>query len=164
MNLKKIIFRIVAIIYDIVALFWCCVLASNLIYNLTYVIVGEDIIGIFGGVDYLTTVFEYGKIFRWILPIAFIISSLFSVILLTVTAFKTRVEKRTNIWLICLLGGALTLFLLFPKMTYIITLYSCIALRIEILNIVANILYCLVLIGAIGFNVFSLIKRKDEIK
>lgn len=163
MNLKKNIFRIVAIIYDIVALFWCCVLARDLIYHF-YVKLGGDRIVIFGGVGYSTAVFEYGEILGLILPITFIILSLFSVVLLTISAFKTCVKKRTNIWLICLLGGALTLFLLFPAMTYLTTLINRIAFRIGIINIVAKILYCVAAFGAIGFNVFSLIKRKDETK
>ena len=164
MNLKKNIFRIVAVIYDIVALFWCCVLARDLIYHFIYVKLGGDNIGLFGGIGYPTAVFEYGEILRLILPITFIILSLFSVVLLTISAFKTCVKKRTNIWLICLLGGALTLFLLFPAMTCLITLINRIAFKIGILNIVAKILYCVAAFGAIGFNVFSLIKRKDETK
>lgn len=163
MNLKKNIFRIVAVIYDIVALFWCCVLARDLIYYF-YVKLGGDRIVIFGGVGCSTAVFEYGKILGLILPITFIILSLFSVVLLTISAFKTCVKKRTNIWLICLLGGALTLFILFPAMTYLIRLINSLAFKIGILNIVAKILYCVASLGAISFNVFSLIKRKDETK
>lgn len=164
MNLKKILFRIVTIVYDIVALFWCCVLARDLIYHFIYVKLGGKNIGLFGGIGYPTAVFEYDEIFRLILPITFIILSLFSVVLLTISAFKTCVKKRTNIWLICLLGGALTLFLLFPYMTLIITLINRLAFRIGIINIVAKILYCVASLGVIGFNVFSLIKGKEEIK
>lgn len=163
MNLKKNIFRIVAVIYDIVALFWCCVLARDLIYFI-YVKLGGDDIGLFGGIGYPTAVFEYDEIFRLILPITFIILSLFSVVLLTISAFKTCVKKRTNIWLICLLAGALTLFLLFPAMTYLITLINRLAFRIGVINIVTHILYYIASLVAIGFNVFSLIKRKDETK
>lgn len=163
MNLKKNIFRIVAVIYDIVALFWCCVLARDLIYFI-YVKLGGDRIVIFGGVGCSTAVFEYGKILGLILPITFIILSLFSVVLLTISAFKTCVKKRTNIWLVCLLCGAMMMFCIFPKMTLIITFINHIAFKIGILNIVAHILYCVAAFGAIGFNVFSLIKRKDETK
>ena len=164
MNLKKNIFRIVAVIYDIVALFWCCVLARDLIYHFIYVKLGGDNIGLFGGIGYPTAVFEYDEIFRLILPITFIILSLFSVVLLTISAFKTCVKKRTNIWLICLLGGALTLFLLFPAMTCLITLINRLAFRIGVINIVTHILYYIASLVAIGFNVFPLIKRKDETK
>lgn len=164
MNLKRNIFRIVAIIYDIVALFWCCVLARDLIYHFIYVKLGGDNIGLFGGIGYPTAVFEYDEIFRLILPITFIILSLFSVVLLTISAFKSCVKKRTNIWLICLLAGALTLFFLFPYMTLIITLINRLAFRIGVINIVTHILYYIASLGAIGFNVFSLIKRKDETK
>ena len=163
MFLKKNIFRIVAVIYDIVALFWCCVLARDLIYYF-YVKLGGDDIGLFGGIGYPTAVFEYDEILRLILPITFIILSLFSVVLLTISAFKTCVKKRTNIWLICLLAGALTLFLLFPAMTSLITLINRLAFRIGVINIVTHILYYIASLVAIGFNVFSLIKRKDETK
>jgi hypothetical protein len=139
-------------------------LASNLIYNLTYVIKGKDIIDMTVVVDYTTAVFEYGKILRFILPITFIVLSLFSVVLLTVTAFKSRVKKRTNIWLICLLAGALTLFFLFPYMTLIITLINRLVFRIGVMNTVARTLYCVASFGVIGFTVFSLIKGKEEIK
>ena len=164
MLLKKNIFRIVAIIYDIVALFWCYVLASNLIYRFTGISVYGGSIGIIGGVGYTTVVFEYVEISRFDLPITFIILSLFSVVLLTISAFKTCVKKRTNIWLICLLCGAIMMFCIFPKMTLIITLINSRAFKIGVLNIVAKVLYCVASLGAIGFNVFSLIKRKDETK
>lgn len=164
MNLKKILFRIVAIIYDIVTLFWCYVLGSNLIYYLTPIGVNEGSIGIIGGAYFPTAIFEYTMILRVILQIVFIISSLFSVVLLTVTAFKSRVKKRANIWLICLLSGALTLFILFPKLTLIITPINRLAFTIGVMNTVARTLYCVASLGAIGFNIFSLIKRKDETK
>jgi hypothetical protein len=125
---------------------------------------GSRSIGIIGGADFPTAIFEYTMILRVILQIVFIILSLFSVVLLTVTAFKSRVKKRANIWLICLLLGALTLFILFPKMTLIITLINRLAFRIGVINIVARALYFLASLGAIGFNVFSLIKRKDNAK
>ena len=163
MLLKKNIFRIVAIIYDIVTLFWCYVLGSNLFYNFINISVNKGSIGIIGGADFPIAVFQFSMILRAILPILFIILSLSSVILLTISAFKTSVSKKANIWFICLLGTAITLFWLLPVMTYIVALYATV-FGIGVLVYVAKILYYVASFGAIGFTVFSLIKGKEEIK
>ena len=76
MNLKKIPFCIITIIYDIIALFWCYVLGSNLIYYLTPIGVNEGSIGIIGGADFPIAIFEYTMILRVLLQIVFIILSL----------------------------------------------------------------------------------------
>ena len=105
MNLRKNIFRIVAIIYDIVALFWCHVITSNLFYSFAQIGVNNGSIGIIGGADWPTLMFmlKTGAIFAYLLHITFMLLSLVTAVLLTIAAFKPKTKRALNIWLIVLL-------------------------------------------------------------
>ena len=162
MNLKKNIFRIVAVIYDIVALFWCWVITSNLIYAFTDVKVDDAGIGIIGGADLptLTFMLQTGAIFSCLLHITFALLNIVIPVLLTIAAFRTQAKRRLNIWLIVLLSVGLVSFLLIPRMTYIIPLYA--ILKNGIFSTTALILYYVISFAAIVLNILALIKRKDD--
>ena len=159
--MKK-IFRIVAIVYDIVALFWCYVITSGIIYELTSIGVNEGSIGIIGGADLptLTFMLQTGAIFSCLLHITFALLNIVIPVLLTIAAFRTQAKRRLNIWLIVLLSVGLVSFLLIPRMTYIIPLYA--ILKNGIFSTTALILYYVISFAAIVLNILGLIKGKDD--
>lgn len=159
--MKK-IFRIVAIVYDIVALFWCYVITSDIIYELTPIGVNEGSIGIIGGADWPTAIFmlQTGAIFSLIFFVSLILLNLVNAVLLTIAAFKPKIKRALNIWLIVLLGVALTFFILIPPQTYIVALYAAV-LRLGYLAAILKIAYFVLSIAAIVLNILALIKRKD---
>ena len=162
--MKK-IFRIVAIIYDILALFWCYVLASNLIYRFTEISVNEGSIGIIGGADLPTLMFllKTGAIFSCLLHITFALFNIVLPLLLTIAAFRTKTNRALNIWLIVLLGVALTIFILIPSQMYIVALYVAV-LGLGYLAAILKIAYFVLSGSAIVLNILALIKRKDDVK
>lgn len=162
MNLKKNIFRIVAVIYDIVALFWCYVITSDIIYELTSIGVNEGSIGIIGGADLptLTFMLQTGAIFSFILHITFALLNIVIPLLLTIAAFRTKTNRALNIWLIVLLGVALIFFILIPAQTYIVALYAAV-LRLGYLAAILKIAYFVLSGSAIVLNILGLIKGKD---
>lgn len=162
MNLRKNIFRIVTVIYDVVALFCCCVITSGLIYKFTPIGVNEGSIGIIGGADFPTAIFmlQTGAIFSYLLHITFALLNIAIPVLLTIAAFKAQAKRRLNIWLIVLLSIGLVLFFVISKTTYVITVYNVLAYEIEVYTVIATIIYYLASLLAILINAFSLIKRK----
>ncbi len=164
MNLKKNIFRIVTVIYDIVALFWCYVLASNLIYAFTQIGVNNGSIGIIGGAELPTLMFmlKTRAIFRFILHITFVLLHLITAVLFTITAFKPKTKRSLNICLIVLLGVALTYFMLIPLNSYIVALYA--VLKAEYLIPLTRIIYYVVSAVSIFVNVLALVKQKADVK
>jgi hypothetical protein len=157
MFLKKNIFRIVAVIYDIVALFWCYVMASALIYEFTNIHIKDGSIGIIGGADLptLTFMLQTGAIFSFIFALLNIVIPL----LLTIAAFRIKTNRALNIWLIVLLGIALTIFILIPTQMYIVALYAAV-LSIGYLAAILKIAYFVLSGSAIVLNILALIKRK----
>jgi hypothetical protein len=165
MLLKKNIFRIVAIIYNIVALFWCYVMASALIYEFTNIHIKDGSIGIIVGADLptLTFMLQTGAIFSFILHITFALLNIVIPLLLTIAAFRIKTNRALNIWLIVLLGIALTIFILIPTQMYIVALYAAV-LSIGYLAAILKIAYFVLSGSAIVLNILALIKRKDDIK
>jgi hypothetical protein len=161
MLLKKNIFRIVAVIYDIVALFWCYVMASALIYEFTNIHIKDGSIGIIVGADLPTLMFmlQTGAIFSFILHITFALLNIVIPLLLTIAAFRIKTNRALNIWLIVLLGIALTIFILIPTQMYIVALYAAV-LRIGYLAAILKIAYFVLSGSAIVLNILALIKRK----
>lgn len=164
MNLKKNIFRIVAVIYDIVALFWCYVMTSALIYEFTNIHINDGSIGIIGGADWPTAIIllNSGAIFAYLLHIAFALLNIVIPVLLTIAAFKTQAKRRLNICLIVLLGVALTFFICIPPQTYIVSLYAAV-LRIGYLAAILKIAYFLLSFTAIVLNILALAKGKADV-
>jgi hypothetical protein len=164
MFLRKNIFRIVAVIYDIVALFWCYVMASALIYEFTNIHIKDGSIGIIVGADLptLTFMLQTGAIFSFILHITFALLNIVIPLLLTIAAFRTETNRALNIWLIVLLGIALTIFILIPTQMYIVALYAAV-LSIGYLAAILKIAYFVLSGSAIVLNILALIKRKADI-
>lgn len=165
MFLRKNIFRIVAVIYDIVALFWCYVMASALIYEFTNIHIKDGSIGIIVCADLptLTFMLQTGAIFSFILHITFALLNIVIPLLLTIAAFRTKTNRALNIWLIVLLGIALTIFVLIPTQMYIVALYAAV-LRLGYLAAILKIAYFVLSGSAIVLNILALIKRKDDVK
>jgi hypothetical protein len=165
MLLKKNIFRIVAVIYDIVALFWCYVMASALIYEFTNIHIKDGSIGIIVGADLptLTFMLQTGAIFSCLLHITFALLNIVIPLLLTIAAFRIKTNRALNIWLIVLLGIALTIFILIPTQMYIVALYAAV-LSIGYLAVILKIAYFVLSGSAIVLNILVLTKRKADIK
>jgi hypothetical protein len=164
MLLKKNIFRIVAVIYDIVALFWCYVMASALIYEFTNIHIKDGSIGIIVGADLptLTFMLQTGAIFSCLLHITFALLNIVIPLLLTIAAFRIKTNRALNIWLIVLLGIVLTIFILIPTQMYIVALYAAV-LSIGYLAAILKIAYFVLSGSAIVLNILVLTKRKADI-
>jgi hypothetical protein len=164
MLLKKNIFRIVAIIYNIVALFWCYVMASALIYEFTNIHIKDGSIGIIVGADLptLTFMLQTGAIFSCLLHITFALLNIVIPLLLTIAAFRIKTNRALNIWLIVLLGIVLTIFILIPTQMYIVALYAAV-LSIGYLAAILKIAYFVLSGSAIVLNILVLTKRKADI-
>jgi hypothetical protein len=164
MLLKKNIFRIVAIIYNIVALFWCYVMASALIYEFTNIHIKDGSIGIIVSADLptLTFMLQTGAIFSCLLHITFALLNIVIPLLLTIAAFRIKTNRALNIWLIVLLGIALTIFILIPTQMYIVALYAAV-LRIGYLAAILKIAYFVLSGSAIVLNILVLTKRKADV-
>jgi hypothetical protein len=164
MFLRKNILRIVAIIYNIVALFWCYVMASALIYEFTNIHIKDGSIGIIVGADLptLTFMLQTGAIFSFILHITFALLNIVIPLLLTIAAFRIKTNRALNIWLIVLLGIALTIFILIPTQMYIVALYAAV-LSIGYLAAILKIAYFVLSGSAIVLNILVLTKRKADV-
>ena len=164
MNLKKNIFRIVAVIYDIVALFWCYVITSNLIYEFTNIHINDGSIGIIGGADWPTAIIllNSGAIFAYLLYIIFALLNIVIPVLLTIAAFRIKTNRALNIWLIVLLGVALTFFICIPPQMYIVSLYAAV-LGFGYLAAILKIAYFILSGSAIVLNILVLTKRKADV-
>ncbi len=120
---KKLVLSVLVILYDIVSLFLCYVILSNLIFNLTLVSVGQNSIGIIGGAGIPTLIFKAGNVLKCGLAILFVLLSIVTVFLLTVSMFKKQTTGKLHI-LLCLFSAlTLIVFMPIPVQAYSIFLY-----------------------------------------
>lgn len=123
---KKLILSVFVILYGAVSLFWCCIILRQIIYDFSFITMNESSIGIIGGADLPTLIFMLSieKIFEWIFSVLFLILSVGTVILLTVSIFKNKISKKYRVMLCILEVINLIAFMLIPVQTYAVSLYS----------------------------------------
>lgn len=123
---KKLILSVFVILYGVVSLFLCYIILTQIIYDFSFVTTNESSIGIIGGADLPTLIFMLSieKIFEWIFSVLFLILSVGTVILLTVSIFKNKISKKYRVMLCILEVINLIAFMLIPVQTYAVSLYS----------------------------------------
>lgn len=163
---KKLVSPAIVILYDIVSLFWCCVFIQNIIFNFSDIKIGADgidnTINIIGGADIPTLIYKMGNVIGVVFPILFVLLSIATAFLLTVSVFKKKLNQKLNILLCIFSALALIVFMLIPRQTYYVSLYTLIRFHKIPLIERSHIFYMLISLAVIAFNLFSYIKCKRE--
>jgi len=120
--MKRII-SIISMLYGIVSLFWCYILIKSLIFELSTVAIGMNGIEVIGGADIPTLIYKMGNILGCSFPILFVLLSISTVVLLTISILKKQVSRRLNILLSVLIALSLFVFMMIPFQTYYISSY-----------------------------------------
>ncbi|MBR5223067.1 MAG: hypothetical protein IKV81_02760 [Clostridia bacterium] len=156
---KKIILSTLAVLYDIISLLWCYIMVVNMVFNLTTVEIGQNGIemGIIGGADLPTWSFIMVGVFGIAFSVLFVLLSLATVFLLTISVFKKHQRPIINILLCVFSALTLIIFMLIPSQTYAIMLYVLVK-EISLLKYFFIVLSVFVLIR----NIFPLIKKKKQ--
>lgn len=119
---KKLMVSALVILYDIVSLFWCYVSLISVVYDSSFISVGNSM-EIIGGADTPTLMFVTGNVLRCVLAVLFILLSVGSAVLSTVSLCKKPTNRKIRI-LLCLLPAlALMIFVLIPAQSYVVALY-----------------------------------------
>lgn len=120
--MKRII-SIISMLYGIVSLFWCYILIKSLIFELSTVAIGMNGIEVIGGADIPTLIYKMGNILGCAFPILFVLLSISTVVLLTISILKKQVSRRLNILLSVSIALSLFVFMMIPFQTYYISFY-----------------------------------------
>ena len=107
--IKKFVLYAFVIVYDVLSLFWCYIITSNFVYDLTLIQKRGPSIGIIGGADLPTWSFIMVGILGCACSVLFVLLSLTTVILLTVSIIQKQTNRKFNI-LLCIFS-ALTLII-----------------------------------------------------
>jgi len=155
--IKKSAFFTLIFIYDLVSLLWCYIISSNFVYNLTVIQMNEPSIGIIGGADLPTFSFIMGGILRCTCSVLFVLLSLATVFLYTVSIIKKRSNRNFNVLLSIFLVLALIVYLLIPPQAYAISFY----LIINKLSIIKHIqyVYIIVSVTSIAERIFFISRK-----
>lgn len=121
---KKLGLSALVILYDVVSLFWCYIISSNFVYNLTEIQQRGPSITIIGGADLPTWSFIMGGILGCACSVLFVLLSLTTVFLFTISILKKQTNRKLNILLCIFLALTLIIYMLIPAQTYNIALYS----------------------------------------
>lgn len=122
--IKKFVLYAFVIIYDVVSLLWCYIISSNFVYNLTEIQVREPSIEIIGGADLPTWSFIMGGILGCACSVLFVLLSIATVFLLTVSIFKKQTNRKFNILLCIFSALTLIIYMLIPAQAYAVSLYA----------------------------------------
>lgn len=157
--MKKVIFALLVIIYDVLSLFWCSVIALNLVFSLTRIS--------FDGVHVYATLLSNPSVsFSCAYNILFILFSFFAALLLTVNIFKKQTNKKLNILICVFLSLSLIEFLLIPATVYILAYYVILSSVITNIQSFAFIrpLYILISFAILVIHViFSMVKKDKKV-
>ncbi len=121
--LKKFIVSSLVIFYDIISLFWCYVIIKSMIFELSTVAIGTNGIEVIGGADIPTLIYKMGNILGCVFPILFVLLSIATVFLFTVSIIQKQTNRKFKILLCIFLALTLIIYMLIPAQTYIISLY-----------------------------------------
>ncbi len=122
--IKKIAFSIAVILYSVISLFLCYVILNNITYNIHLLSVWKNgTVGIIGGAGLPTFMFELGNIVPIVASILFVLASIASAVLLTVSVFKKQTNRKSSVLLCVLLTLSLISFMFIPVQSYVVSLY-----------------------------------------
>ena len=161
-NIIKIVNWTRVILYDIISLFWCYVIIKSMIFEFSTVKIGLNGIDIIGAADIPTIIYKIGNVIGVVFPMLFVILSIATAFLLTVSVFKKKLNQKSNILLCIFSALALIVFMLIPRQTYYVSLYTLIRFHKIPLIEHSHIFYMLISLAVIAFNLFSYIKCKRE--
>ena len=156
--LKKIILSTLAVLYDIISLLWCYIITSNFVYNLAEIQRRGPSITIIGGADLPTWSFIMGGVFGIAFSVLFVVLSLATVFLLTISVFKKHQHPIINILLCVFSALTLIIFMLIPTQTYAVSLYALVR-KLSFLKYSQSFFIVLSFFVLIA-NIFPLIKKK----
>ena len=158
---EKIIFSVFSTLYSVISLFLCCVIINNLINSVFKISVNENNIGIIGGADTPTLIFQIGNVLQFAFSILFLIFSIAAVSMLFVLILGKKAKPKFRI-LICIFSAlSLIVFMMIPAQSYILKLYILVR-NLSFLKY-SNILYIIISVVIIAVNVFIIIKKNQEL-
>ena len=158
---KSILFALV-ILYDIVSLFWCYIISSNFVYNLTKIQIKELGIEIIGGADLPTWSFIMGGVFGIAFSVLFVGLSVATTFLFTVSIFKKQTNRKFNILLCVFSAITLIIYMLIPAQTYVVSIYALVR-KVSFLRYI-QFIYIILSLMIIVTNILFAIKRSDKIQ
>lgn len=159
---KKSILSALVILYDIVSLFWCYIISSNFVYNLTKIQTKELGIEIIGGADLPTWSFIMGGVFGIAFSVLFVGLSVATTFLFTVSIFKKQTNRKFNILLCVFSAIILIIYMLIPAQTYVVSLYALVR-KVSFLRYI-QFIYIILSLMIIVTNILFAIKRSDKIQ
>ena len=160
--INKLIFTTLIFTYDIVSLFWCYIISSNFVYNLTEIQQRGPSITIIGGADLPTWSFIMGGILGCACSVLFVLLSLTTVFLFTISILKKQTNRKLNILLCIFLVLTLIIYMLIPAQTYVVSLYALVR-KLSFLKYI-QFIYIIISLIIIVTNILFAIKRSNEIQ
>lgn len=121
-SIKKFLLPAFAILYDVSTLVWCYVIASGLAYAVTFV--SQTEMGIIGGADIPRFLFQVGNLLKLILSLLFVVLSIGTAVLLTLSACKKHISRKAAIVLCVPSAVSFIVFFFIPVDTYLVSLYT----------------------------------------
>lgn len=121
---KKYILPTLTVLYDVSTLFWYYVIISGLMYNFSRIFVRDNGIGIIGGADTPTLMFQVGNLLKSIPALLFLAASIGTAVLLTLLARKKYISRKASIALcVCSVVSFIAFFFIHVD-TYLVSLYA----------------------------------------
>ncbi len=158
--IKKSVLYAFVIIYDVVSILWCYIISSNFVYNLTEIQMNEHSIGIIGGADLPTWSFIMGGILGCACSVLFVLLSIATVFLFTVSIIQKQTNRKFNILLFIFSALTLIIYMLIPAQTYAVSLYALVR-KLSFLKYIQFIFIIISLI-IILTNILFAIKRSNK--
>ena len=159
---KKSILSALVILYDIVSLFWCYIILSSLVFAFSLVSLSQNSIGIIGCADLPTWSFIMGGILGCACSVLFVLLSLTTVFLFTISIFKKQTNRNFNILLCVFSALTLIIYMLIPAQTYVVSLYALVR-KLSFLKYI-QFIYIIISLIIIVTNILFAIKRSNEIQ
>lgn len=160
--IKKIVLYALVIFYDIVSLFWCYIISSNFVYNLSEIQRRDPSITIIGGADLPTCSFIMCGILGCACSVLFVLLSIATVFLFTVSIIQKQTNRKFNILLCIFSALTLIIYMLIPAQTYAVSLYALVR-KLSFLKYI-QFIYIIISLIIIVTNILFAIKRSNEIQ
>ena len=158
--IKKFVLYAFVIVYDVLSLFWCYIITSNFVYNLTLIQKRGPSIGIIGGADLPTWSFIMVGILGCACSVLFVLLSIATVFLFTISIFKKQTNRKFNILLCIFSALTLIIYMLIPAQTYAVSLYTLVR-KLSFLKYI-QFIYIIISLIIILTNILFAIKRSNK--
>lgn len=161
-SIKKFISSSLIILYNIISLLWCYILVKNLIFELSTVAIGMNGIEVIGGADIPTLIYKIGNVIGVVFPMLFVLLSITTVVLLTVSIIQKQTNRKFNILLCIFSALTLIIYMLIPAQTYAVSLYALVR-KLSFLKYI-QFIYIIISLIIIVTNILFAIKRSNKIQ